>query len=52
MVEEKKSSRDPENSDLVEITEARHVEEVKENLNLSYKEMDEIAPLIVGTVVH
>ena len=39
------------NTDLHELTDPAIVDEVIENINLIFKENDEIAPVIVGTIV-
>jgi len=38
--------------DLREITDQKIIDEVKDSLNIIYKEAEEIAPIIVGSVVH
>jgi len=39
------------NEDLIEIKDKKIVSEVRKNLNLTFKDTDDIAPFVVGTVI-
>ena len=39
------------NEGLIEVTDQEQVEQLKEDLNISFRCQHEIAPLIIGTVV-
>ena len=43
--------KDVPNDDLIEIKDKRIISEVRRTLNLTFKDTDDIAPFIVGSVI-